>query len=202
MPVRNILVTAAAAMAVSGLAADARPGRHQRRPERQLVRPRHLGQWRAQQHGARRALGQPTNANINGNHTVTIDQAGETTLRLDLGTGLNSGNVGHLVMTGGDLTVSNPDNPAGGALTSIRVAQEVGTSGSFTMSGGTINIAGPVGSPFAEGELIVGDNGAATMTMTGGTITAADEVFFGLGARAPPPPTSAAAPSPPPAATC
>jgi T5SS/PEP-CTERM-associated repeat protein len=50
------------------------------------------------------------------------------------------------------------------------------------MSGGTVTIAGATPSDFGVGELMIGDQGDGTLNMTGGTITAADEVFFGLGA--------------------
>lgn len=119
-----------------------------------------------------------SSAFINGGHTVTIDQSGETTNLLDAGT--IAGETGNVVISGGDLTISHASDP-GAFPSSIRLGQVTGSTGNLTMSGGTVSINGNVGSGFAIADLLVGDNGTGTMTMTDGTFNAADEVFVGLG---------------------
>jgi T5SS/PEP-CTERM-associated repeat protein len=127
--------------------------------------------------------GEPTDtvpAIINGGFTVTIDSAGETTNLLDVGT--IAGQTGNLVMTGGNLFVSDTDTVTEPNLPSIRLGVAAGSTGNFTMSDGEVFIDGATPSEFAIGELLVGDNGTGTMTMTGGQLTASDEIFVGLNA--------------------
>jgi hypothetical protein len=115
-----------------------------------------------------------TPALINGGFTVTVDQAGETTNLIDMGT--VAGETGNLAIApGANLTVD------GAGIPSIRVGQVTDSTGHVTMTGGTVAINGAVGSGFAIGDMLVGDNGTGTFTMSGGTLTAADEVFVGLG---------------------
>ena len=119
-----------------------------------------------------------TSALVNGGFTVTLDQAGEATNLLDLGT--IAGETGNVtIAAGADLTVSNV-NPAN-FPSSIRVGANAGSTGHVTMTGGTVAINGAAPSGFAIADLLVGDNGTGTWTHSGGTLTAADEVFVGLG---------------------
>jgi hypothetical protein len=119
-----------------------------------------------------------TSALVNGGFTVTLDQAGEATNLLDLGT--IAGETGNVtIAAGADLTVSNV-NPAN-FPSSIRVGANAGSTGHVTMTGGTVAINGAAPSGFAVADLLVGDNGTGTWTHSGGTLTAADEVFVGLG---------------------
>jgi hypothetical protein len=125
------------------------------------------------------SAGEPSSSKaalINGGFTVTIDQSGETTNLLDVGT--VSAQTGNLNMTGGDLFVTDPDTVTAPNLPSIRIGQAAGSTGIFTMSGGTVFIDGPTGSGFAVGDLMVGDLGNGTMTMSGGDIQAADEIII------------------------
>ncbi|MBA3480249.1 MAG: hypothetical protein H0T51_00405, partial [Pirellulales bacterium] len=119
-----------------------------------------------------------TSAIVNGGFAVTVDQAGEATNLLDLGT--IAGETGNVtIAAGADLTVSNV-NPANFPST-IRVGQLAGSTGNVTMTGGTVAINGAAPSGFAIADLLVGDNGTGTWTQSGGTVTAADEIFVGLG---------------------
>lgn len=107
-------------------------------------------------------LGEPTvglNAVVNGGHTVTIDQPGETTNLADFGT--VAGQTGNLIMTGGDLTVPDP-----GGFHGVRFGVVNDAVGNFTMTGGTIAIA-----PGAFNLFLIGDNGDATADISGGTIS-------------------------------
>lgn len=113
-------------------------------------------------------------ATIDGSLTVDVTAAGEAAGRIDLGTiATQTGNL--TIAAGSDLTIS------GGALPSIRVGTNTGGIGNVTMTGGTVAINGAAPSGFAIGDLLVGDNGKGTWSMSGGTFTAADEVFVGLG---------------------
>lgn len=107
-------------------------------------------------------LGEPMvglNAVVNGGHTVTIDQPGETTNLADFGT--VAGQTGNLIMTGGDLTVPDP-----GGFHGVRFGVVNDAVGNFTMTGGTIAIA-----PGAFNLFLIGDNGDATADISGGTIS-------------------------------
>jgi T5SS/PEP-CTERM-associated repeat protein len=126
------------------------------------------------------SAGEPTtavNAIINGGFTVTIDQSGETTNSLDVGT--VPGQTGSLSMTGGDLFITDPDTVTEPNLPSLRLGQVAGSTGNFTMSGGTVFIDGVSPSGFAVGDLLVGDNGTGTMTLSGGDFTTNDEIIIG-----------------------
>ena len=70
--------------------------------------------------------------------------------------------------TAGDLTLTDTDTVTEPNIPSIRLGQVVDSTGNLTMSGGTVFIDGPVGSGFAIGDLMLGDNGTGSMTMTGG----------------------------------
>jgi hypothetical protein len=115
-------------------------------------------------------------ATIDGSLTVTVDQAGETAGTLDLGTIL--GETGSVIVNApGDLTAT------GGGLPSIRVGQAAGSTGNLTVNGGTVSVVGPLpDSGFAIGDLMIGDVGTGTLTMSGGTVTANDEMIIATGA--------------------
>jgi T5SS/PEP-CTERM-associated repeat protein len=117
-------------------------------------------------------------AAIDGGHTVTIASTSELTNLVDVGTA--SGQTGTLNVTGGELTIFDTNTVAAPNLPSIRIGQAAGSTGNFKLSGGLVTIAGNVGSGFADGELIVGDVGNGTMTQTGGTLAASDEIVIGL----------------------
>ncbi|MBA3480248.1 MAG: hypothetical protein H0T51_00400 [Pirellulales bacterium] len=137
------------------------------------------GNWGS---GATWSAGEPngaTFATINGGLTVTVDQSGEITNLLDVGT--VAGETGNLNITGGDLTLADSDTVAEPNIPSIRLGQVPGSTGNLTMSDGFVFIDGAKGSGFAIGEILIGDNGTGTMTMTGGQLQAADEVFVALG---------------------
>lgn len=107
---------------------------------------------------------------VNGGYTVTIDQPGEGTTLTDLGT--VAGETGTLEITAGDLTVT------GGALPSIRVGQAASSTGVLNMKGGTVAINGGSGGGFAIGDLMVGDVGAGTVSMSSGNFTVSDEIII------------------------
>lgn len=120
--------------------------------------------------------GVPNDANaaiIDGGQAITLNGAAVTS-RLDMGT--VDGGSGSVVMTGGELVITDP----AGGLPSIRLGQAVGGVGVFTISDGTVFVDGEAPSGFAVGDILVGDNGKGTMNISGGTVTAADEVFVGL----------------------
>jgi T5SS/PEP-CTERM-associated repeat protein len=124
--------------------------------------------------------GEPTTALpavVNGGFTVTIDQSGETTNSLDVGT--VTGQTGNLNMIGGDLFITDPDTVTAPNLPSIRLGQAAGSTGNFTMSAGTVFIDGANPSGFAVGDLLVGDNGTGTMTLSGGDFSTNDEIVIG-----------------------
>lgn len=116
-----------------------------------------------------------TPAVINGGFAVTIDQAGESTNLLDVGT--ISAQSGSLNITGGSLLVEDANTTTEPNLPSIRIGQATGATGSMTMSGGDVFINSPTGG-FAVGDLMIGDLGSGTFTMTGGNFTASDEMII------------------------
>jgi len=127
------------------------------------------------------SAGEPTDtvpATIDGGFTVTVDQAGEVANLLDVGT--VAGETGNLNVTGGDLTITDADMITEPNIPSIRIGQAAGSTGNFTMSGGTVFIDGGADTGFAIGDLLVGDVGNGSMTMTGGNLTATDEIIIGL----------------------
>jgi T5SS/PEP-CTERM-associated repeat protein len=109
---------------------------------------------------------------IDGGFTVDVTQPGEVAQRVDLGSA--SGQSGGLGIASGDLTI------AGGPLPSVRVGQVAGSTGTLSMTGGTLNINGGVGD-LAVGDLMVGDVGNGTMTMSGGQVNVSDEIIVGTG---------------------
>lgn len=112
-------------------------------------------------------------------HTVAIDQVGEVANLLNIGTA--SGQTGNLEITDGSLDIGdfNPGTVPDGA---IRVGQAAGSTGNLTMSGGTVFIAEDIGGVDGSGDLIIGENGTGTVTISGGTFTAGDEILLGLAA--------------------
>jgi hypothetical protein len=137
------------------------------------------GNWST---GSTWSAGEPTftsTATINGSRTVTIDQPGELVSVLDVGT--ISGQTGNINITGGSLDVGDFD-PGAVPDSVIRLGQAAGSTGNLTMSGGTVFIAEDIGGVNGSGDLIIGDNGTGTATVTGGTLTAGDEILLGVGA--------------------
>jgi T5SS/PEP-CTERM-associated repeat protein len=118
-----------------------------------------------------------TPAYINGGQTVTSSGSAETNI-VDIG--IADGGSGTLSITGGQFPVVN--SGAAPDLPSIRIGQVAGSTGTFNLSGGEVYIDGLPESGFANGELMIGDNGNGTMMMTGGTLTATDEIFIGFAA--------------------
>ncbi len=116
------------------------------------------------------AVGSPngaaTFAIINQGHTITIDQPRETALRVDLGTGTDPTNVGNLVMTAGDLTISEPDGDAAGSFPSLRVG--VSSVGNATITNGTITAADEVLVGFGLDAFGAPAPGVGTLTIGGG----------------------------------
>jgi T5SS/PEP-CTERM-associated repeat protein len=120
-----------------------------------------------------------TPALIDGGRTVTINSSGPITNNIDIGNA--SGESGTLNLTGGDLAVTDPDTTTPPNLPSIRLGVVAGSTGNMNVSGGaTVFIDGPTPSDFAIGELLVGDNGDGNLTITDGTVQAADEIFIGF----------------------
>jgi hypothetical protein len=125
--------------------------------------------------------GEPTTttaANIDNAVTVAVEQTNEAATFLDIGS--VDGASGALTMTGGDLTIVDADPVDPENLVAMRVGFAAGSTGTFNMSGGTVFIDGPAGGGFAIGDLIVGDNGNGTMTLTGGEVPSNDEMIIGL----------------------
>jgi hypothetical protein len=111
---------------------------------------------------------------IDGGFTVSVDQTGEAAGTVDIGTA--AGQTGNLsVATGADLAVS------GGGLPSIRVGQAAGSTGNLTMTGGAVNIIGGTNNGFAVGDLLVGDVGTGTLTLSGGDLRVSDEIPIAVG---------------------
>jgi hypothetical protein len=126
-------------------------------------------------------LGVPTDlqaAAINGGFTVTLDQPGATTNLLDVGT--IAGQTGNLTISGGNLFVTDPNTTAEPNIPSFRIGTANGATGNVTMTAGEVFIGDAVDSPIGNGELLVGDNGTGTATVSGGTLQTADEIFIGL----------------------
>jgi T5SS/PEP-CTERM-associated repeat protein len=127
------------------------------------------------------SLGVPTDAQaaaINGGFTVTLDQAGATTNLLDVGT--ISSETGNLTIAGGNLYVTDTDTVTEPNIPSFRIGTANGATGNVTMTGGEVFIGDVAGSDIGNGELLIGDNGTGTATVSGGTLQAADEIFVGL----------------------
>jgi T5SS/PEP-CTERM-associated repeat protein len=111
---------------------------------------------------------------VNGGHTVTSSGSAETN-SLDVGT--VAGQTGSVNVTGGQLWVL--DSGLAPNLPSIRLGVTADSTGNFTLSSGSVLIDGQVGSGFAIGDMLVGDNGTGNFTMTGGEFTASDEIVIG-----------------------
>ena len=114
---------------------------------------------------------------INGGYTVTLNSSGASADLIDLGTA--DGETGSMNITGGDLYVANADSTTEFPAT-IRVGQALGSTGHMTMSGGAVYIYSDEGTGIAVGDLLVGDLGTGTLTMTGGEMYAADEIFMAI----------------------
>lgn len=116
---------------------------------------------------------------INSGHTVTINQPGENTIFIDIGS--VDGQTGTLNVEGGDLLIQDADTAAP-QIPSIRLGQAVGSTGTLNMTAGTVNITAPGNGTggFAVGDVLVGDNGTGIMNISGGTFTVSDEVLIGL----------------------
>ena len=118
-----------------------------------------------------------TPAFIGGEHTVTINSSGAITNILDIGNA--SGETGTLLVSDGDLAISDTDTTTEPNLPSIRLGVAAGATGNMNVSGGLVYIDGPAGSNFAIADLLVGDNGNGNLTMTAGAVQAADEIVMG-----------------------
>jgi T5SS/PEP-CTERM-associated repeat protein len=119
-----------------------------------------------------------SSATINGGHTVTLDQVGAITNLLDVGTIADeTGNIN----ISGELTVFDSDEVTEPNTSAIRLGQVAGSTGNLTMSGGQVFISEDSDSidEFNDGDLVIGQSGTGTATITDGTLTAADEVFIG-----------------------
>jgi hypothetical protein len=116
-------------------------------------------------------------AAIDGGRIVTLNSFANHTNLLDLGT--IAGQTGTLTMSGGDLTITDPE-AAEPNIPSLRVGQVAGSTGVVNLNDGQITIDGMVDSGFANGDLIIGDVGNGTWNQTGGSVAAVDEVIIGL----------------------
>jgi hypothetical protein len=89
-----------------------------------------------------------------------------------LDVGFAPGKTGNLtISTGADLSSGNP----GG----FRVGQQAGSTGVVTMTGGSATANGALDSGLVNGDIIIGDNGKGTWTMSDGTLTTKDEILIG-----------------------
>lgn len=111
--------------------------------------------------------GVPTNnwAAINSGHTLDVTPGAVVGL-LDVG-GTGNGNL--TIATGADLNA-----------VAFRVGQAGGVVGSVTQTGGTVSANGALGGNFLEGDILIGDAGKGTWTITDGTLTAQDEFLIGF----------------------
>lgn len=111
--------------------------------------------------------GVPTNnwAAINNGHTINVTP-GATSGLTDVG-GTSAGNL--TVAAGTDLNVS-----------AFRVGQAGGAVGNVTQTGGTVSANGTFGGAFLQGDILLGDAGTGTWTISDGTLTAQDEFLIGF----------------------
>lgn len=116
------------------------------------------------------AIGMSTVSDI----TVTIDQSGEVAQGVLVGA--EDGGTGNLVMTAGDLTVPAHVTGAPFGSGSLILGAEAGSFGTLDISGGTITTEGTGG---AFNDVIIGDAGDGTATMSGGAINAGNEFIIG-----------------------
>lgn len=123
--------------------------------------------------------GAPSDTNaaiVNNSHAITVNSSVFTNL-LDIGT--IAGQSGTVTVTGGELAITD-DPLTEPNIPSIRVGQVAGASGELSISGGVVYIDGEKGSGFANGDLLIGDNGTGVVTVSGGSLTMQDELFVGL----------------------
>jgi hypothetical protein len=104
-------------------------------------------------------------AAINTGHTLAVTPGAVAGL-LDVG-GTGNGNL--TSAAGTDLTA-----------VAFRVGQAAGAIGNITQTGGTISANSVFNSPFLEGDILIGDAGNGTWTITDGTLTAQDEFLIGF----------------------
>ncbi len=90
--------------------------------------------------------------------------------------------VGLFDVGGGAGQTGNLNIGPGTDLTAVafRIGQSGGAIGNVTQTGGTVSANGVFGGPFLQGEIIIGDAGKGTWTITGGTLTAQDEFLIGF----------------------
>lgn len=111
--------------------------------------------------------GAATWAAINGGHTLDLTPGAVVGL-FDVGGG--AGQAGNLtIAAGNDLTA-----------VASRIGQSGGAVGNVTMTGGSVSINGVVDGPFLQGDILIGDAGNGTWTITDGTLTAQDEFLVGF----------------------
>lgn len=120
-------------------------------------------------------------AAINGGFTVTVDQAGALANLLDVGT--IAGQTGNInIAPGAQFGIFDAAPGTAPDDTAIRLGQAAGSTGNLTMTGGEVFIDNSNTEVFNSGDLIVGQSGTGTATISGGTLTAANEVFLGQNA--------------------
>ena len=108
-------------------------------------------------------------AAINDGHTIDLNSAAQVGL-FDVGAG--AGQAGNFtIATGTDLVAG----PNGG----LRVGQAGGATGNVTMTGGSVVADGVLDSGLVNGDIIIGDVGTGTWTMSDGAVTADDEILLG-----------------------
>lgn len=90
--------------------------------------------------------------------------------------------AGLLDVGGGDGQTGNLNAGPGTDLNAVafRVGQAGGAVGSVTQTGGTVTANGTFGGDFLQGDIIIGDAGSGTWTITDGTLTAQDEFLIGF----------------------
>lgn len=132
------------------------------------------------------SAGVPSDAShaiINGGFTVTIDQGNQTNL-VDVGT--IAGQTGNLnIASGAQLSIFDADENVEPNVSVIRLGQAAGATGNLTMSDGQVFISeDSIDDEFDDGDLTVGQNGTGTASISGGALTAGDEIILGQNAGA------------------
>lgn len=122
-------------------------------------------------------------AEIDGTNTVTVDSSGDSAMFINMGE--NASDNSTLNISDGDLTVSDPAGTVGVNTANsqvFRIGAVAGGSGTVNQSGGTVTINGvdPSIQNGIDGHLYVGDNGNGTYNLTGGSITASDEIWVAI----------------------
>lgn len=108
-------------------------------------------------------------AAINDGYTLDVTPGAVVGL-LDVGAG--AGQTGNLnVGPGADL--------ATGFGAGIRLGQSAGAIGNVMMTGGSVSANGTLDSGLVDGDILIGDNGTGTWTMSDGALSADDEVLIG-----------------------